>query len=54
MPTYEFHCTKCDKPFGLRMTLKEREEGTIACPACGSRDAQPLLGSFFAKTSKKS
>lgn len=54
MPSYEFHCKKCSKPFSVTLTIKEREAGRIACPTCGSKDAEPLLGSFFAKTSKKS
>lgn len=54
MPFYEFHCRKCDKPFSVTLTIKEREAGKIACPTCGSKDAEPLLSSFFAKTSKKS
>ena len=54
MPFYEFHCKKCNKPFSVTLTIKEREAGRIACPTCGSKDAEPLLGSFFAKTSKKS
>ena len=54
MPSYEFQCKKCNKPFSVTLTIKEREAGRIACPTCGSKDAEPLLGSFFAKTSKKS
>jgi len=54
MPFYEFHCKKCNKPFSVTLTIKEREAGKIACPTCGSKDAEPLLGSFFAKTSRKS
>ncbi|MFQ5801273.1 MAG: FmdB family zinc ribbon protein [Candidatus Methylomirabilales bacterium] len=54
MPSYEFHCKKCNKAFGLTLSIKEREEGKIACPTCGSKELEPLLGTFFAKTSKKS
>ncbi len=54
MPFYEFHCKKCDKSFGLTLTIKEREEGKIVCPTCKSKKVEPLLGPFFAKTSKKS
>ncbi len=54
MPSYEFQCKECNKPFSVTLTIKEREAGRIACPTCGSKDAEPLLGSFFAKTSKKS
>ena len=54
MPLYEFHCKKCDKTFGLTLSIKEREGRKIACPVCGSKKAEPLLAPFFAKTSKKS
>jgi hypothetical protein len=29
-------------------------EGRVKCPKCGSQKVKPLLGSVFAKTSKKS
>lgn len=54
MPTYEFLCPKCQKEFSVTMTIREREEKTPACPACGSTDLEPLMGAFFAKTSRKS
>lgn len=54
MPLYEFHCKKCNKPFSLTLTIKEREAGKIACPTCGSSEAEPLMTAFFAKTSRKS
>lgn len=54
MPFYEFHCKKCDRTFGVNLSIKEREEGKIACPTCGSKKVEPLLAPFFAKTSKKS
>ncbi|MFQ5916981.1 MAG: FmdB family zinc ribbon protein [Candidatus Binatia bacterium] len=54
MPLYEFHCKKCNKTFGITLSIKEREERKIACPSCGSKKAEPLLAPFFAKTSKKS
>jgi len=54
MPIYEFLCKQCNKTFGLTLSLKEREEGKISCPACGSKEVESLLAPFFAKTSKKS
>lgn len=54
MPIYEFLCKKCNKTFGLTLSIKEREEGKISCPACGSKQVESLLAPFFAKTSKKS
>ena len=54
MPNYEFQCQDCRKKFSLMLSMKEREEGKIKCPKCGSRKNQVVFGSFFAKTSKKS
>jgi putative FmdB family regulatory protein len=54
MPTYEFQCAKCGKEFEITMTIKERAEKTPVCPACGSTELEPLMTSFFAKTSRKS
>jgi putative FmdB family regulatory protein len=54
MPTYEFLCRKCGAEFSLTMTIKEREAATITCEKCRSTELEPLLGPFFAKTSKKS
>ncbi|MEE9539203.1 MAG: FmdB family zinc ribbon protein [candidate division NC10 bacterium] len=54
MPVYEFLCKQCNKTFGLTLSIKEREEGKISCPTCGSKEVESLLASFFAKTSKKS
>jgi putative FmdB family regulatory protein len=54
MPTYDYLCTKCQKEFTVTMTVRERESTTPACPACGSKELEPLMGSFFAKTSRKS
>jgi putative FmdB family regulatory protein len=54
MPTYEFLCNKCQKEFSVTMTIREREEKKPTCPGCGSSDLEPLMGAFFAKTSKKS
>jgi putative FmdB family regulatory protein len=54
MPTYEFLCTKCQKEFSVTMTIRERGETKPACPKCGSTDLEPLMASFFSKTSRKS
>ena len=54
MPTYEFECSKCHKEFTLTLTIKEREASAPACPACGSTELEPLMKSFFVKTSRKS
>ena len=54
MPLYEFFCPKCDQEISLTLTMGERERGEYKCPACGTKDLQPLLGTFFSKTSRKS
>jgi putative FmdB family regulatory protein len=54
MPLYEFRCEKCDKEVSLTLTIGEREGGKVTCPHCGSTDLQPLLATFFSKTSRKS
>ncbi len=54
MPRYEFHCEKCEKEVSLTLTLSEREKGDFKCPHCGGTKLQPLMASFFAKTSRKS
>ncbi|MFQ5840037.1 MAG: zinc ribbon domain-containing protein [Candidatus Methylomirabilales bacterium] len=53
MPTYRLYCRKCQREFETTMTIKEREAG-LKCPGCGSTDIEPLLDTFFAKTSRKS
>jgi putative FmdB family regulatory protein len=54
MPVYEYFCDKCQREVTVTMAMSEREKGGVACPACGSRELRPLVGSFFSKTSRKS
>jgi len=54
MPLYEFLCEKCQKEVALTMTIKEREAGSARCPECGGSGLQPLMATFYSKTSKKS
>jgi putative FmdB family regulatory protein len=53
MPLYEFHCRRCQRDFELRQSLSEHEAHRPICPACGARDTEPLLSTFFARTSHK-
>lgn len=53
MPHYEFFCAKCKKEVAMTLTLKEREGGEYKCPGCGGKQLQPLMGTFFSKTSRK-
>ena len=53
MPHYDFYCGTCKKEFSLTLTIGERERGDFKCPGCGGKKLEPLLGSFFSKTSRK-
>ena len=54
MPLYEYYCEKCQREVSITMTISERDKGTPPCPKCGGREMRPLVGTFFAKTSRKS
>lgn len=54
MPSYEFYCSKCNREVSLTLTIKERDAGGLKCPQCGGKDLQPLMATFFPKTSRKS
>jgi putative FmdB family regulatory protein len=54
MPTYEFFCNACAKPFSKTLTLAEYEEGEVVCPECGSDNVEQRLSTGYAITSKKS
>jgi putative FmdB family regulatory protein len=54
MPVYEFFCARCDREVSLTLTISERERGEAKCPHCGATGLQPLMGTFFSKTSRKS
>ena len=37
MPTYEYTCNDCEKPFDIRASISEYSEGlNPKCPNCGS------------------
>ncbi|MEW6665260.1 MAG: zinc ribbon domain-containing protein [Thermodesulfobacteriota bacterium] len=54
MPTYEFQCEKCKKPFSLILSISEHEKKGFRCPKCGDTDVKQLVTGFQTKTSKKS
>ncbi len=53
MPNYEFFCEKCNKEVTLTLSMRERDRGDYKCPGCGGKALQPLMGTFFSKTSRK-
>lgn len=54
MPHYEFHCERCKKEVALTLSIGARERGEYKCPGCGGKQLQPLMGTFFSQTSRKS
>ena len=52
MPLYEFLCPRCQKEVALTLSVKERERGA-KCPECKTT-LEPLMATFFSKTSRKS
>jgi putative FmdB family regulatory protein len=54
MPVYEYLCEGCKKEVSLTMSISQHDKGGAACPECGRRSLRPLMGTFFAKTSRKS
>ena len=57
MPTYEFHCAKCNKNFEQVWSLAEydkRIKEKPKCPGCGSTRVSKVIAVVEVKTSKKS
>ncbi len=54
MPSYEYLCKECKKPFAVILTLKEYEKGNVTCPKCKSKKVEQKPAAFFAVTAKKS
>jgi putative FmdB family regulatory protein len=54
MPTYQYRCKKCGKSFERSEHIAEHEKSHPLCPKCSSKQVEPVLGDFYAKTSKKS
>ena len=57
MPSYEFLCQKCAKPFERIYSLEEYErekKKKIKCPECGSTSVVRQISAVQVKTSKKS
>lgn len=54
MPLYEYFCDKCQREVTIPMSIGQHEKGGASCPDCGGTKLRPLVGTFFAKTSRKS
>ena len=55
MPDYDFECAACGKKFTKQQTYEEHDRAKrVKCPKCGSQRTRRVIGSVFAKTSKKS
>jgi putative FmdB family regulatory protein len=57
MPTYEFLCQKCEKPFERIYSLDEYDremQKKIKCPECGSTRVVRQISAVQVRTSKKS
>jgi len=55
MPEYDYRCEGCGKRFATRQTFAEHDRTKrIKCPKCGSQKVTRVIGTVFAKTSKKS
>ncbi len=58
MPTYEFHCRKCDRVFELEESIGAYEQHLKQhdhhCPKCESDDVDQQLTFFVVETPRKS
>jgi putative FmdB family regulatory protein len=54
MPTYQYRCEECDRPFDRVERMEEHGRTPPACPECGGRRVHQELAPFFAKTARKS
>jgi len=54
MPTYQYRCQKCGARFQRTESMAEHDPDKTRCPKCKSKRVNQQLGTFFAKTSKKS
>ena len=54
MPLYEYFCEQCQRAVTIPMSIRQHEQGTAACPDCGSTRLRPQLGTVFTQTSRKS
>jgi putative FmdB family regulatory protein len=54
MPTYEYHCERCQEDFAVRMSITEHDQDETKCPKCEGAEVKQKYSTFYAKTSRKS
>jgi len=54
MPTYDYYCEKCKKPFMLVMSISDYEKKKARCPKCKGKRIKQQITAFTAITSSKS
>ncbi|TZE80764.1 FmdB family zinc ribbon protein [Calorimonas adulescens] len=46
MPSYDFICKDCRHYFSDMVSIKEKDEGNVRCPSCGSNNISQVFKSF--------
>ncbi len=54
MPYYDYQCSQCRRKFTVQQTFEEHGRKRVKCPKCGTQEIERVIGTVFAKTSKKS
>lgn len=54
MPTYQYRCLNCKKPFDLFMTYSEYDTSNVHCPRCESDQVQRRIGRIRIARSEES
>lgn len=53
MPTYEYRCKDCGHVFDEVQHMAEHAAAQPVCPKCQSKQVEPVLATFYAKTERK-
>jgi len=54
MPYYDYRCSQCRRKFTVKQTFEEHGHKRVKCPKCDTQKVERVIGTVFAKTSKKS
>jgi putative FmdB family regulatory protein len=54
MPTYEYECRDCRRPFTVIEPIAKHTSRPPACPRCKSKHTRQVTSAFYAKTIRKS